>query len=297
MSDSFFSSISGSLSNARDTITGAIDSAQQSTVIRKTLDIIDPGQARLALSGLLKGGSKNTGTQGLTPSVKFQAESTDWRVRISLADSATYFYKNPNPGILAPLAKTGGVIYPYTPQISVTHAARYGSQNLTHSNYTNYFYEGSEVQAINVTGEFTVQTVEEGLYVLACIQFFRSATKMFFGSGSQLDNGGLVGSPPPMVFLNGYGSYYFPNVPCVVTSFQHTMGQDVDYVNIPVGGQVIKDDNGTSGRVSDKYTRLPTVSTLAVTLQPIYSRRNLADKFSLDAFARGDLIKGKGGYI
>jgi hypothetical protein len=297
MADNFFSSMAQSLGNVRDTVAGAIDDAQNSAVVRKALDIVDPSQARLALSGLLKGGSRNKSSGGLTPNVKFQAESTDWRVKISLADSATYFYKNPNPGVLAPLATTGGVIYPYTPQISVTHAARYGSQNLTHSNYTNYFYEGSEVQAINITGEFTVQTIEEGRYVLACIQFFRSATKMFFGQGGASGESGLVGSPPPMVFLNGYGSYYFPNVPCVVTNFQHTMGQDVDYINVPIGGQVIVDNEGNKGMVGDKYARLPTVSTLAVTLQPIYSRRNLADNFSLDSFARGDLIKGKGGYI
>ena len=291
MSDGFFSSISESLGNVRDTVSGAIDTAQQNSVVKGALDIIDPSQSRLALSGLLKGGNKNLKSAGLTPNVKFQAESNDWRVKISLADAAKYFYNDPNPGILAPLIHTGGVIYPYTPQISVTHAARYGSQNLTHSNYTNYFYEGSEVQAINITGEFTVQTIDDGAYVLACIQFFRSATKMWFGQG------GPVGSPPPMVFLNGYGSYYFPNVPCVVTSFQHTMGQDVDYMNIPIGGQSIVNDDGTKSQVSEKYTRLPTISTLAVTLQPIYSRRSLASNFGLDKFARGDLIKGNGGFI
>ena len=292
MADSFFSSISESFNNAKDSVSNAIDTAQNNDVVKKALDIVDPGQARLALSGLLKGGSKN-GAKGLTPSVKFQAEGSDWRVKISLADAAKYFYKDANPGILQPLISTGGVIYPYTPQISVTHAAKYGSQNLTHSNYTNYFYEGSEVQAINVTGEFTVQTEEEGRYVLACIQFFRASTKMFFGTGQN------VGAPPPMVFLNGYGSYYFPNVPCVVTSFQHTMGQDVDYMNVPVGGTMINDvDNGGGiSMIGGGYARMPTISTLAVTLQPIYTRRNLHDKFALDKFARGDLIKGNGGFI
>jgi len=297
MSD-FFSSISESfsnaknaLSNARTTVSGAIMDAQRNPIAAKALDILDPGQSRLKLAGLLKGGTRNPAIQGQTPNVRFQAEGTDWRVKISLADSADYFYKDPTPGILAPLAATGGVIFPYTPQISVTHNARYGSQNLTHSNYTNYFYEGSEVQAISLTGEFTVQSVDEGKYVLACIQFFRAATKMFFGQGAN------VGSPPPMVFLDGYGSYYFPHVPCLVTSFQHTMGQDVDYINIPIGGSTIVDDDGSSGQVTDKYARMPTTSTITISLQPIYSRRNLSDNFALDRFARGDLIKGNGGFI
>jgi hypothetical protein len=75
------------------------------------------------------------------------------------------------------------------------------------------------------------------------------------------------------------------------------MGQDVDYINIPIGGSTIVDDDGNSGQVTDKYARMPTTSTITISLQPIYSRRNLADNFALDKFARGDLIKGNGGFI
>ena len=209
-----------------------------------------------------------------------------------MASAADYFYAGSNGGIMAPLKDTNGVIFPYTPQISVTHAARYGSQNLTHSNYTNYFYEGSEVQAITIAGEFTVQTVDEGKYLLACVYFFRAATKMFFGQGAN------VGHPPPMVFLNGYGSHYFPNVSCVVTSFQHTLPQDVDYISVPTdGGKQYYENDSKSSSNSNLYTRVPTNSTLSVTLQPIYTRQNQYNNFNLNDFAAGKLIKGKGGYI
>lgn len=259
-----------------------------------------PSASRLSVARLLPGGAKSTYmSTSAKPKIAFAVAETDWRLRISLADSADYFYNSiENAGIMKPLASTGGVIFPYTPQVSVTHAARYGSQNLTHSNYTNYFYEGSEVQAISITGDFSVQNINDGLYLLACIYFFRAATKMFFG-GSDGDGGTSkrTGNPPPMVFLTGYGSHYFPNVPCVVTSFQHTMPQDVDYLAVPTSGPqtVIQSTGGAP--VTQLTTRVPTNSSITISLQPIYSRKNLFDNFNLEDFAAGKLINGKGGYI
>lgn len=266
----------------------------QKSTIGKVLNIVDPSNTRLALAGLLKGGARNTAA-GSSPNVSFALDNTDWRVKISLAASADYFYKSTAPGIMAPLKDTDGVIFPYTPQISVTNTARYGAQNLTHSNYTNYFYEGSETQAITISGDFTVQNINEGKYLLAVIYFFRSATKMWFGSSV---NNARVGAPPPMLFLSGYGSHYFPNVPCVLTSFQHTLPQDVDYISIPTdGGQEYYENDGRASTNSTLFTRVPTNSQISISLQPIYTRKNLHDNFSLDDFAAGKLIKGRGGYI
>ena len=202
----------------------------------------------------------------------------DWRVRISVQPAIqNIFYTYP-------LVTTNGVIFPYTPAVTINHVARYGTSQLTHSNYTSYFYEGSEVQNISINGEFTVQNIAEGQYLIAAIQFFRSCTKMFYGASA------LAGTPPPMVFLDGYGGTYLPHVPCVITQFSHTMPADVDYVNIPVvnlGGPVT--------------TRLPTNSTLAVTLQPVYSRNNVSRNFTVEQFAQGAYLntnsQTSGGFI
>ena len=214
------------------------------------------------------------------------APEADWRVRISMRPAtAALFYTNQSNAIMYPLSQTGGVIFPYTPTMTVAHAARYGTTPLTHSNYTSYFYEGSEVQSIQLNGDFTVQNVQEGQYLMAVIQFFRSCTKMFFG------NSPLAGTPPPMVFLSGFGNAYLPNVPCVVTNFSHTMPGDVDYVKTPVGASL---DNVAGNQINTnmagRATMLPTMSTISVTLQPIYSRRNVADNFTLEKFSAGALI-------
>lgn len=249
-------------------------------------------------------------TSGPNPIINFPQASYDWRVRIGLAPNSNYFYNDPGNRLMYPLvadmpgdsitgtvlqsltnifggagSKSVGVIFPYTPTVSVTHQANYQQQKLTHNNYTQYYYDNSEVQAISISGEFTVQNVNEGQYLLAALYFFRSVTKMFFGQGD------LVGNPPPLVYLNGYGQYYLPNVPCVVTSFQHTMPADCDYVDIPEPGLTY---NPAVTNPVLNSTRLPTTSTIQLSLQPVYSRMAQSQKFTLGDFARGALINAPG---
>jgi len=307
-------------------------------------DLLNPSKARSAISGLLPGGSSSK--DKAVPNIGFQnasgsggataASEDDWRVRVSLAAGAGIFYQDPtllSNALMYPLLETNGVIWPYVPQISVTHQANYTPAALTHSNYPAHFYNNSEVADIQVSGEFTVQSPEDGQYLMAAIYFFRAATKMFFGTGAN------VGNPPPIVFLDGYGSHYFPHVPCVITTFQHTMPAEVDYIQVPISKTTLTESAAsaaagpnTSVQLSDEEkqfvpalldsskegtrattapkleyntitttTRVPAVSTIAVTLRPIYSRKNLHDRFDLNKFANGDLLadkdKGFGGFI
>jgi hypothetical protein len=307
-------------------------------------DLLNPSKARNAISGLLPGGASSQAKS--IPNIGFQnasgsggataATEDDWRVRVSLAAGADIFYQDPtllDNALMYPLIETNGVIWPYIPQISVTHSAQYSSAALTHSNYPAHFYNNSEVADIQVSGEFTVQSPADGQYLMAAIYFFRAATKMFFGTGAN------VGNPPPIVFLDGYGSHYFPHVPCVITTFQHTMPAEVDYIQVPISKTSLTESAAsapagpnTSVQLSDEEkqfvpalldssktgtkattapkleyntitttTRVPAVSTIAVTLRPIYSRKNLHDRFDLNKFANGDLLadndRGFGGFI
>lgn len=218
----------------------------------------------------------------------------DWRVKVGLASGSQLFYKNSGPTqsqnqIMGPLAETDGVIFPYVPQVTISHLAQYNSQPLTHSNYAMQFYQNSEVSDITISGEFTVQDVKEGQYLLASIYFFRACTKMFFGLET-----GYAGNPPPIVYLDGYGEHYFPHVPCVLTNFTHSLTSDVDYINIPTTTNNLTD---TGYSPTTKGTRLPTVSTISITLRPIYSRRSLHLGFNLEDFAGGKLLSGKGSFL
>jgi hypothetical protein len=123
---------------------------------------------------------------------------------------------------------------------------------------------------------------------MASIYFFRACTKMFFGTDP------LAGNPPPIVYLNGYGQYYLPNVPCVVTSVQHTMPPDCDYMDIPEPKVTLAGYNPQTMNYRLNSTRMPTTSTLTVSLQPVYSRMAQSQGFSLQDFASGALVNSSG---
>jgi hypothetical protein len=248
----------------------------------------------------------------------------DWRVRLSLAAGANYLYNASSPGILAPLARTGGVIFPYMPKIDIAYKAEYDSYSLTHSNYKGYFYKSSYADAVSLTATFTAQDTSEANYLLAVIHFFRSVTKMFYGQDAQR------GAPPPLVYLTGLGEYQFAAHPCVVQSFQYNLPNDVDYIragspNIngtnlltrrarqdlptnPITGAVKRLENlfssqginkgaisspqapPTLGKNSPTY--VPTKIDCTIGLLPMQTRAQVSQVFSLKSFANGDLIKG-----
>ena len=157
-----------------------------------------------------------------------QPGNTDWRVRLSLAPGAQYLYNvDTESSVLAPLRANGGtdgVIFPYTPTITTTYSANYEQYDLVHSNYRGLFYKNSRVGDIQIRGVFTAQDTTEANYLLAVIHFFRSATKMFYGQDPQR------GTPPPVCLLNGFGGYQFSDHPVVISSFNYTLPNDVDYI-------------------------------------------------------------------
>ena len=204
-----------------------------------------------------------------------RAAESDWRVRISCPPNAPYFYKDQNNTIMSPLIATSGAIFPNTPRITMTHNANYETVGPTHSNYPIHTYKNSSVTIITVAGDYTAQTREEADYVLACIMFFRSATKMFWGKDT------FGGNPPPVLFLDGYGKHYFPHVPVVVKSFTNDINDEADFIESSHGG-----------------TRIPSFSTLTITLEPVYSRRKIHTEFTLEAYSKGALSGlSNGGFI
>jgi hypothetical protein len=157
----------------------------------------------------------------------------------------------------------GSFVFPVTPQITVTHSSKYSPASLSHTIYSSHFYEGSEVGAIQINADCPCQTQDDAKALMAGIFILRAYTKMYYGASSN------TGSPPPLAFLHGYGEY-FNKVPCIVTNVQHTLPDNVDYIN--------------SGKIW-----VPTSGQVSVALQPVYSRDKL-EKFNLNTYAVGGLI-------
>jgi len=259
---------------------------------------------------------------------QFQSPANgDWRVKLKLSPNANYLYKDDNQdSILAPLAASDGVVFPYMPDIQTSYNANYDTTDLTHSNYRGYFYKSSYVGDIGITGVFTAQNTQEANYLLAVIHFFRSATKMFYGSQDS-----QRGTPPPLVYLFGLGQYQFNAHPCVIRSFNYNLPNDVDYIrtkpnnyNVNLNDTLPKTESGgnpisavisrlrnallpkgalpnvpqelitVSQSVSniDNSTYVPTKITVQINLLPIQTRNQQSQQFSVKGFANGDLLKG-----
>ena len=259
---------------------------------------------------------------------EFQSPANgDWRVRLRLAPGATYLYKDANvkTSILAPLAASNGVVFPYMPTIQTTYNADYDSVALTHSNYRGQFYKSSYVGDVQITGTFTAQDTAEANYLLAVIHFFRSVTKMFYGAKDP-----LRGAPPPLVYLIGLGQYQFNNQPCVVKTFNYSMPNDCDYIRTkPNNYNVNLGDRGTKPQASANpissvvnrlqnallpqgavpnvpaqgllemqsvtniadATYVPTKCEIQLTLMPIQTRSQQSQQFNMENFANGNLLK------
>ena len=253
----------------------------------------------------------------------------DWRVRLRLAAGATYLYKDTDVknGILAPLAASGGVVFPYMPNITTSYNANYDQTDLTHSNYRGQFYKSSYVGDINISGEFTAQDTAEANYLLAVIHFFRSVTKMFYGAKDS-----FRGTPPPLVYLMGLGQYQFNNQPCVVKSFNYNMPNNCDYIrtkpnnyNVNLNARQTKTATGGSNPFTavldrlrnaalskgalpnvpsqtlldlqsinniDNSTYVPTRCDISITLMPIQTRDQQSTLFNMKEYASGQLLKG-----
>jgi len=202
----------------------------------------------------------------------FNDDAIDWRVKLSIPSNYEDFADG-EANIIQPLIDTGGLVFPYTPNIYIAYSASYDKLTPTHSNYPFPIYQNSSVDQFVITGTFTVENASEGAYWIAANQFLRSVTKMAYGQSSN------PGSPPPVLKLNGYGDFIFKDVPVVVEQYTITLPEDVDYIQVPIGA------NGSY---------VPTRSEVSLTVFPTYSRDSV-NQFNLDKFVRGDYVLQGGG--
>lgn len=199
--------------------------------------------------------------------------------------------------LLAPLKSTTGMVWPYTPTITYQQETDYQQVDMVHTNQEFYAYKKTPAVKLTCDGEFSVQNQTEGLYALACINYLRTVTKMYFGQGQNL------GTPPPVLLFDAYGPYMFNALPVIVTNFAANMPKDVDYVPINMSNlgkfmvqtQLTPNGSGPSLSSQDGFVWLPAVFTISVgmTVQNTPSRLR---QFNLNEFRNGNLLKG-GGWI
>jgi hypothetical protein len=197
-------------------------------------------------------------------------DQTKVRIRVP----TKYLYKYTGMKNELDVGNFGGIVFPYTPIISYDVKADYTSANPIHSNFSINFYQRSSVGPISISGKFSVENWYDAAVYISTLHILKSLTKMRSGGvGGDTDSG----APPPICRLEAYGDMMLKNVPVVITSFRVELPDSVDYFTTDAFGLV---------------NSVPTMSTLAITCLPMYSRAEM-QVFSVDKYVSGSYI-GKG---
>jgi hypothetical protein len=268
--------------------------------------------------GRLTGAGISTDSRIVHAKAKWSGRSDkkDWRVRLQIPIDANSVYDSilANNELLNPLQDARGIFWPLTPAVVIQHSATYNPLSQTHSNYPFQAYQNSQVDSMNIIGEFPVQNSDDARHWVATVNFLRTVTKMYFGKEQP-----LKGNPPPILHLSGYGDHMFNNVPVIVNTFNVELRPGIDYISTKQGskGDRMRNDFVAqqqayldSGLDYDPYTGrpinieaaknaitdgdyesqtwAPTLSNISVLVTPVYSRESIKN-FSLSEFARGQL--------
>ena len=216
-------------------------------------------------------------------------------------------------GLMSPLNGTNGMVFPYQPTVTWSQDVTYTQMEIVHANQDFYSYSKTPALKLTVDGDFTVQNQTEGLYSLACIQFLRTVTKMWFG-GNTTASQNLAGTPPPVLLFDAYGQLMFNALPVIVTQFAVTLPKDVDYVPVQTGLSADGTGNGNPQPLNTAlaanvfnsmlsptaaagsgtqpvqgFAWLPSVFSISVQLT-VQNTPNRLRAFDLDQFRTGQLL-------
>jgi len=251
---SFFDSVKSAVDQSSSTfgaIANGLNTVNKLSTIANNLSNPSKVMSTIRSFNLPKGGEVKSDSPMAT--AKMADTNNDWRARLNILDTSFF----DNAPILAPIKQTGGLIFPYTPTISIGSSAGYSDQAMTHSNYQFVYYQSSRVNEISVVGDFPVEDSDQAAYWLAVLHFLRSVTKMYTGNTGDSN----PGNPPPILNFSAYGDFVFKNVPVVVTNFNIQLGKEVDYIAV----NPLAKDSSTSGSGSSGADNLSKTANLLST--------------------------------
>ena len=200
--------------------------------------------------------------------------------------------------------------FPYTPQIEYGQEVKYDSYGMSHTNYQTYGYGRTENPSINMTCKFSAHTSEHFNLSVYALRFLRTYTKMNYGRTDP-----LRGLPPRILRFFAYGNQVFDNVPVVISKFNMTFPEDIDYVKgkIDPNSDLYKDIEGVkkqniatnemetlnetyiSSNSNKSEIYLPVFFTISIGLLVQQNLYKTVSSFNLQDFAAGKL--NSQGYI
>jgi len=211
-----------------------------------------------------------------------------WEGLFGGGDDTSSGSENDVSEVLAPIRRTNGILFPYTPLMNIQHMVEYMDYDLVHTNYQFGSFSKSRPPQIDVTSVFTAQSDAEAKYMIGAIHFLRTVSKMHFG-----ENTGTPGKPPPVLRFYAYGDLMFKNIPVVIRGFSYDLPNEVDYVEVEIPYSGGKKVGGGSDSGVFK-TKVPAIMSVFVTLTVQHRPSDVRTKWNYNDFRKGVLVKNEG---
>lgn len=136
------------------------------------------------------------------------------------------------------LGKAQGLIFPYTPKITMNYSINYEKTDFIHSNLSFNSYKNSPPPTISLNAKFTADTKANAIHMLSAVWFLQACSKcdtglntMCKGDNKNTANRSGAGLPPPVLYLNGYANL-MDNIPVIIEGFTVDYPDDIDYVRL-----------------------------------------------------------------
>ena len=136
------------------------------------------------------------------------------------------------------LGKAQGLIFPYTPKITMSYNVNYEKTDFIHSNLSFNSYKNSPPPTISLNAKFTADTKANAIHMLSAVWFLQACSKcdtglntMSKGDNKNTANRSGAGLPPPVLYLNGYANL-MDNIPVIIEGFTVDYPEDIDYVRL-----------------------------------------------------------------
>ena len=211
-------------------------------------------------------------------SISSRESSYDWRARLRPKRGGQNRFYSPQGGfndyLMRPIKESNGLVWKYTPTIALSGMANYNAHTGQGMQYPVRSYQDSTPTDVIISGTFTANDIYEARYMLAMFTFFKIATKGDFGDIAVAKE--TAGAPPPVLLFEYMGDHQFYKVPVIVSSYNLTMDNNIDYVPVEISGTT---------------SYVPTVCDIVVSLQTQYTPSKVRRRFDVNAIANGEAYR------
>lgn len=163
-----------------------------------------------------------------------------------------------------------------SPRISESRQASYSEQNITHHPGAILKYDKTNSRVWQIGAKLVSRTPEEASQNQLYLNIIRSWVMPYYGTGTAADAPALLGAPPPILKMSGYGVKNISPIPVVLESYSTNWPNDVDYIPTLEG---------------DPF---PVIMEIDLALKESYSPAEYS-KFNLFAYKSGNLANAFSG--